>query len=162
MRALLVGPGRLHVAESLDDRAWRVYALHLDLGDLDAGAIVIEDLLQESGAPRLDLGAALGTGKFEGSLADDLAHRRLGGVLHGLLGIADVEEILAGVLDQPEHHELDVDDVLVAGQHQAFRRTSRLLVPARRRLVPERKPTSARLTRVTSASRRCRSGPGKL
>ncbi len=31
-----------------------------------------------------------------------------------------MEEELAGVVDDPEHHEFDVDDVLVARQHQAF------------------------------------------
>ena len=31
-----------------------------------------------------------------------------------------LKRILLGVLDAPEHDEIDVDDVLVAGQHQAL------------------------------------------
>ena len=70
--------------------------------------------------------------------ADNLAHRALGRILDRLLGPADVEqEFLHPVLDfaflavdhdfaqprvdLPEHHELDIDDVLVSGQHEAFR-----------------------------------------
>ena len=53
-------------------------------------------------------------------LADDLAHGALGHLLHGDLGVLDVEEVLLRVLDAPEDDEIDVDDVLVAGQHQAF------------------------------------------
>ena len=34
--------------------------------------------------------------------------------------ILHVEEEIARVLDDPEHGEIDVDDVLVAGEHQAF------------------------------------------
>ena len=58
------------------------------------------------------------------------------------------------VLDAPEHDEVDVDDVLVAGQHQALlghgrarRRQSRALV------APERMPTSMMFCRVTLGRR---------
>ena len=118
--ALLVGAGGLHVAERLDHRAGRIDALRFHLRDQNAGAVFVEDRLDELTRLCLDLGSALGAGEFEGSLADDLAHRRFGGAFHRLLGIADVEEELAGVVDDPEHHELDVDDVLIARQHQAF------------------------------------------
>ena len=54
----------------------------------------------------------------------DLAHGAFGHRLHGAFGILDVEQIVADAarLDLPQHREIDVDDVLVAGQHQAFLR----------------------------------------
>ena len=54
--------------------------------------------------------------------ADDLAHGALGDRLDRALRVLEVEdEILgAGRVDAPLHVEIDVDDVLVAGEHQAF------------------------------------------
>src|SRR6185436_16246163 len=49
-----------------------------------------------------------------------LAHGALGHLLYRDLRVLDVEEIGLRVLDAPEHDEIDIDDVLVAGQHQAF------------------------------------------
>src|SRR4029079_8559087 len=42
--------------------------------------------------------------------------------LHRAFGILDVEEVFADAirLDPPQHGEIDVNDVLVAGEHQAF------------------------------------------
>ena len=37
-----------------------------------------------------------------------------------LVGVLDIEQVLLRILDAPVDHEIDVDDVLVAGQHQAF------------------------------------------
>src|SRR5262249_37995982 len=57
-------------------------------------------------------------------LADDLAHRGLRDAFDHRLGFFDVEEVvdrIVGLLaDLPLHVEVDVDDVLIAGQHQAF------------------------------------------
>src|SRR3546814_6558569 len=61
------------------------------------------------GQRRLDVGAA-----------DDLAHRALCGDLHRLLRLANVKEVLTDIGDLPLHREVDVDDVLVARQHQAL------------------------------------------
>ena len=41
-------------------------------------------------------------------------------LLHGDIGLLDVEEIFLRVLDGPEDYKIDVDDVLVAGEHEAF------------------------------------------
>ena len=70
----------------------------------------------------------------------DLAHRALGHRLHGAFGILDVEEIIADAvrLDPPQHGEIDVDDVLVAGQHQAFFRHVAHGPAAPRRIVDQR------------------------
>ena len=54
--------------------------------------------------------------------ADHLAHRAFGHRLHGAFRVLDVEQVVADAvrLDPPEHREVDVDDVLVAGEHQAL------------------------------------------
>ena len=54
--------------------------------------------------------------------ADHLAHHALGRGLHRVGRVARVEEIVGRVADMPEHAEIDVDDVLVAGEHQALGR----------------------------------------
>ena len=74
----------------------------------------------------LDLGAAFRQRLGDRRLADHLAHRALGGRFDGQLRVADVEEVGARVLDHPEDGKVDVDDVLVAGQHQRlFRHLTR-------------------------------------
>ena len=74
------------------------------------------------------------------SFADGLAHRAFGDRLHGAFGILDVEEIVADAvrLDPPQHGEIDVDDVLVAGQHQAFLGHVAHGAAAPRRIVDQR------------------------
>jgi hypothetical protein len=47
-------------------------------------------------------------------LADNVAHGALRHLLHGDVGLLDVEEIFLNVLDAPEDYEINVDDVLVA------------------------------------------------
>ena len=95
----------------------------------------------------LDLAAALGKGLGNRGLAEDLAHRAFGRRFYGRLGAADVEQIRLRVLDEPEDGKVDVDDVLVAGQHQRLFGDLRGS-PARPR-SRERKPISVRLMRVT-------------
>jgi len=53
-------------------------------------------------------------------LADDVAHGAFGYLLHGDVGLLDVEEIFLSVPDAPEDYEINVDDVLVAGEHETF------------------------------------------
>ncbi len=65
--------------------------------------------------------------------------------LHGAVRIFHVEDVFAGVVDLPEDGEIDVDDVLVAGQHQALFRDVAAAAAANR---PGRMVT--RLTVVTS------------
>src|SRR6185503_1114685 len=67
---------------------------------------------------------------FRLGAADDFAHRAFGNALHQLFLFADVEEILFRILDLPEHRQADVDEVLVARQHQTL-----ILSIADRRLV---------------------------
>jgi hypothetical protein len=52
------------------------------------------------------------------------AHGAFGDRLHGAFGLLDVEQVIAHAigLDLPQHREIDVDDVLVAGEHQTLLR----------------------------------------
>ncbi len=69
--------------------------------------------LARAGQDRLNVGAA-----------DYFAHGAFRHRLHRAFRVLDVEQIIAdaGRLDLPQHREIDVDDVLVAGQHQALLR----------------------------------------
>jgi hypothetical protein len=64
--------------------------------------------------------ARAGQKRLDVRLADDVAHRAFGYLLHGDVGPLDVEEIPLSVLDAPEDHEINVDDVLIAGKHETF------------------------------------------
>ena len=69
---------------------------------------------------RFRLLARFGQDRLDVRLADDLAHGALGDFLHGVVRVLDVEQVLGRILDAPVDDEVDVDGVLVAGQHQAF------------------------------------------
>src|SRR5581483_4144220 len=119
--ALGVGVGALHVAEAFDHGIGRIDALELDLRHLDAGAVVVQDLLRLVVHVGFDLGAKLGQRRLDRGTADHLADRAFGHRLHQVVRIAHGEQVLLCVVDLPEHGEVDVDDVLIPGQHQAFR-----------------------------------------
>ena len=68
-----------------------------------------------------DWATALGKHGLDRCPADDLAHHAFGHHLYGDdLGILNVEQKLAGIIDSPKHRKGDIDDIFVAGQHQAF------------------------------------------
>ena len=133
--------------------------MQLHLGDLDAGAVAVEDLLHQLLHLGLGLGAGFGQDRLDVALADDLAHGALGHRLHRAFGILDVEQKVGRVGDPPEHDEVDIDDVLVAGDHQAFLGHVADRRSWRRGLSEEpRMPTSMRLMRVTFGSSTCSIG----
>jgi hypothetical protein len=70
----------------------------------------------------LDVLPGAGQDRLQGGAADDLAHGALGHRLHRAFRLLDVEQVIAHPvrLDLPQHREVDVDDVLVAGEHQAL------------------------------------------
>src|SRR5207302_1254953 len=72
--------------------------------------------------------------------ADDLARRAFGDRLHGAFGVLDIEEKIADAagLDPPQHREIDVDGVVVAGQHHAVFRRVPHGAAAPRRVVERR------------------------
>ena len=119
-QSFLVLTRALHVDEGVVDRARRLDGQELHAAHLDARAVAVEQSLQPLERALFDLLTSFGQGRLDRRLADHLAHHGFGRDLHGRFRIADVEQVHAGVLDAPEHREMDVDDVLVAGQHQAF------------------------------------------
>ena len=122
LQALLIGARRLHVAEGVDHLSWRIDLLELHLGHQYAGAVAVEGLLHQSLSVGLGLGARLGEDRLDIALADNLAHGTFRHVFHRAFGVLDIEQKLGRVADLPEHDEIDVDDVLVAGQHQTLLR----------------------------------------
>ena len=135
--ALLILLRRGHVAIGGENLRGRIDRLELNLLDEHAGLIVVEHFLHAVLHVRFDRLAVAGQNAVDRLQADDLAHDAFGDRLHRFFGVADVEdEILRlGRVDLPAHAELDVDDVLIAGQHQAFfGRLDRLRLarPARR------------------------------
>ncbi len=122
LQALKVGLGGLNVAKRVDHLRRRIDLLHLHLRDRDARAVAVERPLHQflHGAFRHRPGA--GKNRLDLRTADHLAHRAFRDRLHGAFRILDIEEIVGDTLrlDAPQHGEIDVDDVLVAGQHQAF------------------------------------------
>src|ERR1700730_5241057 len=129
---LAVGERPLNVAERVDDRSRRIDLEQLHLGELDSGIIDVEDSLQQGLRIGFDLAAALRQRLGDRGLADHFAHGALGGGFDRRLGIPDVEKIRLGVLDDAKDSEVDVDDVLVAGQHQRlFRHLAGDLAAAR-------------------------------
>jgi hypothetical protein len=59
--------------------------------------------------------------RLDVGLPDHIAHCALSHILHGYLGILIVKEIFLHVLDAPENNEVDIGNVLIARQDQAFR-----------------------------------------
>ena len=131
----------------------RVDLLQLHLVDADAGAVAVEHVLHQLLHGLLGLLARLGQDRLDVGLADDLAHGALGHFLHGDLGVLDVEEVLLRVLDAPVDDEIDVDDVLVAGQHQALFGHVAHAAAKPRPVPPVRMPTSMMFCRVTFGRR---------
>lgn len=127
-----------------------MHVLHLHGQHLDTGLVAVQDLLEQHRGVALDLQLAVGDGRVDEAVADDLAHGGLGGVTHQVGGVADVEQVLDRVADFVLHAELDVDDVLVTGEHGGFLGTLRSSPWRKVVACPvERKPTSQRSTWVT-------------
>jgi hypothetical protein len=92
--------------------------LHVELADVDAGLVAIQDVLHQLGGAGGDIGAALVEHVVHLALADDLAHGGLGRLLDGLVRIPVGEEVVFRILQGVLHGELQVDDVFVVGQHE--------------------------------------------
>ncbi len=124
LRTLEVGARRLHVAERVNDLRGRIDLLHLYLLHQDAGAVMVERLLHQLLHCDLDALPGAGQDRLDFGPADHLAHRAFRDRLHRALRVLDVEKVFADAarLDPPQHREIDIDDVLVAGEHQALLR----------------------------------------
>ncbi len=97
-----------------------MHVLQLHGKHLNARAVAVEDLLQQLGGLTLNLQLAVGDGRINLAVADDLAHGRFGGVAHQGRGRADIEKILYGIADLVLHTELHIDDVFIAREHGGF------------------------------------------
>ena len=100
---------------------WRVLEKVDDL-DLDAGLVAVQDLLHRALhllLDRLPIGCQDG---LDITLADHLAHDALGNRSDGAFRILDIEGVVLWPrrVHLPLHAEVDVDDVVVAGEHQSF------------------------------------------
>src|SRR4029079_13312160 len=120
LKALLVGAGRLHVAEGVNDLRGRIDFLQLHLRDQDARTVAVEGLLHQGLGVSLGLGTRPGEDRLDIAFADDLAHGAFSHALHRAFGVLDVEQEIGGALDLPEHDEINIDDILIAGDHQAL------------------------------------------
>ena len=97
-----------------------MHVLQLHGQHADARAVAVEDGLQKLSGLALDLQFAVGDGRIDLAVADNLAHGGLGRVAHQGRGRAHVKQILHGVIDFVLHAELHVDDVFVARKHGGF------------------------------------------
>ena len=112
----------LHVVEGVDDLFRRIDVLLLEIGDYDAGFISVQDLLQQDHRFLIDPSALDGQGFFHRRSPDDFSDRAFGGNFDRGFRIAYVEQEVGSVLNPPLNDEIDVDDILISGQHQAFLR----------------------------------------
>ena len=119
-QAFRVGVGALHIDKAFHHLGWRIDFLQLHLGNLDAALVVVENLLCLVQNVVLDLRAQLGQRRLDRGPPDHLAHRAFRHRLDDQGRVARVEQVADRVADLPEHREVDVDDVLIAGEHQAL------------------------------------------
>ena len=98
----------------------RLHVLQRDLLHEHAGAVAVEVLLHQLLGLLGDLLAAFVQREVHLALADHFADRRLGDIRDDLVGTPVVEDVVLGALQVVLDGELDVDDVLVIGQHHRF------------------------------------------
>jgi hypothetical protein len=120
LQTLLVGTRRLHVAEGIDHLGGRIDFLQPHLIDAHAGPVDVEYTLHQLVYGLLGFLACTRQEWLDIGLADHLAHGTLSHVLHGDVGVVNIEQIQLRILDAPEDHEIDVDNVFISRQHQAF------------------------------------------
>ena len=72
------------------------------------------------GHPVFDLSAALRRSRRSARRCDDGPHRAFGDLADRLVGLGELEQIELRIADVPADGVSDVDDVLVARQHQRF------------------------------------------
>ena len=120
--ALALLAGLEHVVEGGLHLLGRAHAalLQVDAHDFDADLVAVQDGLHQGAHARRDLVALLGQRRVHPHLAHHLAHRGLGGLHHGVGGVLALEQVGARVVQAVLHGELDLDDVLVLGQHGRF------------------------------------------
>ena len=121
--ALGVGIGTLHISKAFHHGRRRIDFLQLNLGDLDPHIVAIEDFLRLMHHVVFDLRAQLGQRRLDRCAANDLSHRAFRDAKDQVVRTTGIEQELRCLIgaNAPEYSDIDVDDVLVAGQHEAFR-----------------------------------------
>ena len=92
--------------------------LEIDADDLNADLVAIQYGLHQRPDARTDLIALLGERQIHLHFADDFAHRGLGSLNHRRRRILTLEQIGARVAQTVLDGKLDLDNVLVFGQHR--------------------------------------------
>ncbi len=98
----------------------RLGVLHGHAADGNAGLVAIENVLYLLLRRARHLLAPLVQHEVHLARSDHLAKRGLGRLQYGLIRLLVVEQVSERVLQRVLHGELDVDDVLVIGEHQRF------------------------------------------
>ncbi len=119
LRALALLTSLQHVVERGLYLLGRAHAtlLQVNANHFDADLVAVQDGLHEGADAGGDLVALLGQRGIHAHLADDLAHGRLGHLDHGFTGVAAFEQPGPGIVQAVLDGELDLDDVLVLGEH---------------------------------------------
>ena len=73
--------------------------LKLNGDDLNAGTVLVEDLLQKHSSVILDFQLAVRDGGVNEVVADDFTHGGFGCAVHEIRGISHIEQVKHGVLD---------------------------------------------------------------
>lgn len=109
-----------HILEGTANRRRRQCLLDLHFLDFHTRLVERKHLLDQLLGCDLDWLSAWR--KYVGDLArtDHLAHGALGDRAHGGVRLLDLEQVVLRVIDDPQHDEVDVDDVLIASKHQAL------------------------------------------
>ena len=107
-------------APSLNTLRTVLQMLDRDALDDDARAIAIERLLHLVAYSRLDFASRHTHRVLQANLGYDLPHRALGDLPDRVLRLGQFVEILLRIADVPAHLIRDIDQILVAGQHQRF------------------------------------------
>lgn len=119
-QTLAVGTGALHVVESIDDLLRRVDLQQLDVVDNDARLVFVDNTLHQDFGLAFNLATCFGQGALDLRAADDFAHRAFGDFFQRGFRVNDFEQVIARIAHAPQDNEFDIDDVFIAGQHQAF------------------------------------------
>ena len=115
--AALVFSGAGHIFKCVNNFLRWVHILQLDGQHLYTRSIAVKNRLQKLGSLALDLELAVGDGRVNLTVADNLTHGRLSGIAHQGRGRAHIKEILYRVANFILNAELHIDDIFVASEH---------------------------------------------
>ena len=94
--------------------------MHFHLRDPDTGAIAVQRLLHQC----LDLFfvflTLLGQNRLDVILPDNFTHGAFGDGLHRAGRVLNIEQKVRRIGNDPKHGKIDIDDIFIARQHQAF------------------------------------------